>query len=56
MLQSLLISLAKELVFEGLLAVLRDQAKKTDTPLDDSALDYLQSQKSELMAALSKAF
>lgn len=56
MLKSMLINLAKELVFEALLTVLRQEAKKSHTPFDDGLVDYLAQAKPELLAALNKAF
>lgn len=56
MLKSMLITLAKEFVFESLLVVLRQEAKKSETPFDDNLVDYLEQSKGELLAALNKAF
>lgn len=56
MLKSLLINLVKEVVFDALVIVLRNEAKKSDTPIDDGLVDYLQASRPELLAAISKAF
>lgn len=56
MFKSMLISMAKEFVFEALMAVLRQEAKKSETPFDDGLVDYLEQAKPDLLAALNKAF
>lgn len=55
MFKSMLINLVKEVIFDALLTVLRQEAKRSDTPFDDGLVDYLQNAKPELMAALNKA-
>lgn len=54
--KSLMFLFVKEFVFEALLVVLRQEAKKTDTPVDDNLVKYLEESKPELLAAMTKAF
>jgi hypothetical protein len=56
MLKNLLLNLAKDFVFDALITVLRQEAKKSETPIDDEMVDYMSKAKPELLAALNKAF
>jgi hypothetical protein len=56
MLKSLLLSLAKEIVFESLITVLRQEAQRSDTPIDDELVDYMVKAKPDLLAALNRVF
>jgi len=56
MLKPLLVKLAKDVVFDALLKVLKELAKESDNPLDDEIVGYLEASKPAIMVAVSKVF
>lgn len=56
MIKHLLLNLVKDFMFDALVTVLRQEAKKSETPIDDDMVDYLMKAKPELLAAISRAF
>jgi hypothetical protein len=56
MLAPLLVKLAKDVVFDALLKVLKELAKESDNPIDDQMVQYLEASKPAIMTAVSKVF